>query len=246
MDLQSIALLTLALGAGAIVKGATGMGLPLVALPLLATVLGLQQAIGILLIPLIVTNAYQVWAYRAARSSDAAAFLPRFLLGGAVGIAIGTWALGTLPERQLEIALGLMLFAYIGLRFAKPDFGISLAMASRIGGPAGLAAGTLQGATGIAAPIFVTFLHALGLARNVSVFVISVIFLSFTVMHFTALVVADIYRADWIWLSLFALVPIVVLMPVGEWLGRRASPETFSRMILVFLVVIGAKMVLGL
>lgn len=245
LDIQTIALLTAALGAGAIVKGATGLGLPLVALPLLATVVGLQQAIGILVIPLIITNAYQVWAYQAARSGVGLAFLPRFLIGGFFGIAIGTWALGTFPERQLEIALGVMLYAYIGLRFVKPDFSLTQSAAVRIGAPVGLAAGILQGATGIAAPIFVTFLHALGLARSASVFAVSVIFLGFSTSHFAALIIAGIYRADWILLSLFALVPIVALMPVGEWLGRRASPETFGKMILVFLAIVGAKMILG-
>ena len=35
-DLGRLAIMALALGAGAIVKGATGMGLPLVALPVLS------------------------------------------------------------------------------------------------------------------------------------------------------------------------------------------------------------------
>ena len=57
MDVSSYLLMGLALAAGAVVKGATGMGLPLVALPVLTTFFGLQHAVGLMVIPLIVTNA---------------------------------------------------------------------------------------------------------------------------------------------------------------------------------------------
>jgi len=46
MDLSSAVIMALALAAGAIVKGATGMGLPLVALPVLTAAFGLQHAVA--------------------------------------------------------------------------------------------------------------------------------------------------------------------------------------------------------
>lgn len=246
METQTLAILTIALAAGAIVKGATGLGLPLIALPLLTAAVGLQKAIGILIIPLILTNAYQVWAYRDTIRETGLRFLPGFLLGGAAGIALGTWALGVLPERQLEMGLGIMLFAYVGLRLAKPDFSVSHDLARRLGAGVGLAAGTLQGATGIAAPIGVTFIHALRVPRRATVFAVSVMFLGYSTVQYGALIVAGIYRADWVWLGLFACLPIALFMPLGEWLGRRASPRLFDRLILVFLSVVGASMLLGL
>jgi len=50
----------LALAAGAVVKGATGMGLPLIALPVLTSFFGLQHAVGLMTVPLILTNFWQV------------------------------------------------------------------------------------------------------------------------------------------------------------------------------------------
>ena len=245
MDLQTVLFLTLALAAGAITKGATGIGLPLIALPLLTAAVGLQQAIGIMLIPILVTNAYQVWTYRGARTMPGTAFLPGFLLSGAVGVALGTWALDSLPERLLEMGLGAMLLTYVALRLARPEFTLSAAFATRAGPAVGLAAGTLQGATGIAAPIGVTFIHALGLERRASVFAVSAMFLGFASVHYPAIIIAGIYQVEWLWLGLFACLPILIFMPVGEWLGRRASPRLFDRLILIFLLIAGLGMIFG-
>ncbi|WP_322894222.1 MULTISPECIES: sulfite exporter TauE/SafE family protein [unclassified Yoonia] len=243
MEPQTLVFLTLALAAGAITKGATGMGLPLIALPLLTAAVGLQQAIGIMLIPVLLTNAYQVWSYRDVRTRPGVAFLPGFLIGGAIGVTIGTWALDALPERSLEIGLGVLLLTYVALRLARPEFTFSAAFARRAGPAIGLAAGTLQGATGIAAPIGVTFIHALGLERRATVFAVSVMFLGFAMVQYPAIIFAGIYQLDWLLLGLFACVPILIFMPLGEWLGRRASPQLFARLILVFLCIAGLGMV---
>jgi uncharacterized membrane protein YfcA len=103
----------------------------------------------------------------------------------------------------------------------------------------------LQGATGIAAPAGVTFIHALGLERRATVLAVSAMFLGFAMVQLPALVVAGIYEMHWLWLGLFACIPVMVFMPVGEWLGRISSPRVFNIMILAFLTVAGGRMVLG-
>jgi len=245
MDLSSILIMVLALGAGAVVKGATGMGLPLIALPVLTAVFGLQHAVGLMTIPLIVTNAWQVWRFRAEAQSPRLGFLPWFLVGGALGIMLGTWALTSLPERLLVLVLGVILLAYVALRLATPHWSLSLAMAKRFGPLAGLGGGTLQGATGISAPIGVTFIHAMGLDRAAHVYAVSAMFLLFSVVQLPALFVAGVMQPLWLLQGLLALVPILIFMPIGQWVSGKLSRAAFDRMILVFLGAIGVKMVLG-
>lgn len=246
MDIGSALIMALALGAGAIVKGATGMGLPLVALPVLTAVFGLQHAVGLMTIPLIVTNAWQVWRFRGAAQGPRLAFMPLFLVGGALGIALGTWALTSLPERLLVLALGIILLAYVGLRLATPHWVLSPQMAKRFGPLAGLGGGTLQGATGISAPIGVTFIHAMGLDRDAHVFAVSTMFLLFAVVQLPALWAAGVMQPLWMLQGLLALVPILIFMPIGQWASGKLSRKAFDRMILIFLGLIGLKMVLGL
>ena len=246
MDLGSALVMVLALGAGAVVKGATGMGLPLVALPVLTAVFGLQHAVGLMTIPLIVTNAWQVWRFRAEAGSPRMVFMPWFLVAGAVGIGLGTWALTSLPERLLVLALGIILLAYVALRLATPHWVLGTEMARRFGPLAGLGGGTLQGATGISAPIGVTFIHAMGLERSAHVFAVSAMFLLFAVVQLPALWAAGVMQPLWMLQGVLALVPILIFMPIGQWVSGKLSRRAFDRMILIFLGVIGLKMVLGL
>lgn len=246
MELQSALWMVAALSAGAVVKGATGMGLPLIALPVLTAIFGLQHAIGLLTIPLIVTNFWQVWRFRAEAQSPRMGFMPWFLVSGAVGICIGTWALTTLPERVLILGLGVILLAYVGLRLVTPHWSLGLAMARRLGPLMGIAGGTMQGATGISAPIGVTFIHSMNLDRTAHIYAVSAMFLTFSVVQLPALWVAGVMQPSWLLQGLLALVPILIFMPLGQWASSKLSRRAFDRMILIFLGVIGLKMVLGL
>lgn len=235
-----------ALAAGAVVKGATGMGLPLIALPVLASALGLQHAVGIMVVVQIVTNSLQTWQFRAAARSDATRFLPLFLVGGAIGVLAGTWLLTNLPERVLILALGLLMIGYFVLKLTKPHLVVGPLAARRYGPVAGLGSGVLQGATGISAPIGVTFIHAMRLGREAHLYAVSAMFLVLGIVQLPALIVSGVMRPIWVVEAVFALVPIMLFMPVGQALAGRLSRQAFDRMILVFLGLVGLKMVLGL
>lgn len=246
MDFQSIVVMALALAAGAVVKGATGMGLPLVALPVLTAVFGLQHAVGLMTIPLIVTNVWQVWRFRGEARAPQLGFMPWFLVAGAVGIGIGTWALTTLPERVLVLGLGIILLAYVALRMATPHWSLSLAMARKLGPLAGVAGGAMQGATGISAPVGVTFIHSMNLDRTAHIYAVSAMFLTFSIVQLPALWAAGVMQPLWMVQGLLALIPILLFMPIGQWISGRLSRSAFDRMILIFLGAMGIKMVLGL
>jgi uncharacterized membrane protein YfcA len=246
LEPTSYLIMGLALALGAIVKGATGMGLPLIALPVLTSVFGLQHAVGLMVIPLIVTNAWQVWRFRSVWRDPRMAFLPWFLVAGVVGIVIGVWLLTNLPERVLVLALGIILLAYVALRLFKPHLALSIAAARRFGPIAGCGGGILQGATGISAPIGVTFIHSMSMERDAHVFAVSAMFLVYSLTQLPAMWVAGVMEARWMLEGVFALVPILIFMPLGQMLAGRLSRKAFDRLILVFLGVIGLKMVLGL
>lgn len=246
MDFPTLALIFVAVGAGAISKGATGMGMPLIAIPILATLFGLQHAIAVLLVPVLVSNVYQIWRFKDARHDARLGFLGLMLVFCALGVVGGTWFLTAVPERGLALTLGVLLLAYLGLRLSKPHFAISQTAARRWAIPAGLGAGLLHGSTGISAPIGVTFIHAMRLPRQPLVFAISAMFLVLALVQAPALWVAGVLRPEWLLQGVFALLPTFLFMPVGQWLASKLSAEAFDRMILIFLGAIGLKLVLGL
>jgi hypothetical protein len=234
-----MAVMALALGAGGLVKGAAGMGLPIVALPILAAFLGVQHAVALISIPLIFTNAWQSWNFRAAREGD---FLLPMMVGGAIGIAVGTWFIVSLPERFLSITLALIVFVYIALRLSNPHLAISHALGRRLAPGVGFCAGVLQGATGIASPIAATFIHAFRMARPAHVFSTSTVFLLFSVVQVPALAVAGVLTPQIALEGVFAIVPALAMMPLGNWLAHRVSQAAFDRFVLVLLGVVAMQL----
>ncbi|GGA36886.1 sulfite exporter TauE/SafE family protein [Pelagibacterium lentulum] len=246
MDITTLAIIFAAVGAGAISKGATGMGMPLIAIPFMTSFLGLQQSVAVLLIPILVSNAWQVWRFRDQRTDDRMAFLTPMLATCAIGVVGGTWFLTAAPERGLTLALGALLIGYLVLRLSKPHFVVGPQAAMKGALPAGLGAGLLHGATGISAPIGVTFIHAMRFARDPHVYAVSAMFMMLALVQAPSLWIAGILTPTALLQGTLALIPIAIFMPVGQWLASKLSPAAFDKMILIFLGLIGAKMLLGL
>jgi hypothetical protein len=239
-DFELIIILTVALGGGGLVKGVTGMGLPLVAIPILAAFLGIAHAVAIVMMPILATNAWQLWQLRDELKR--LRFLGPMLAAGSVGVFVGVWVLTTVPERALSVVLAVILFLYIGLRLAKPDFRIRERLGYLLAAPAGFVAGVLQGATGISSPVGVTFIHALREPRRAHIAAVSAMFLVFVIFHIPALLIAGIFTFERFVQSTFAILPAAAAMPLGTYLSSRLSQKAFDGIILALLAIIAVQL----
>jgi uncharacterized membrane protein YfcA len=240
LPLEALVVMAVALGCGGLVKGATGMGLPVIALPILAAFLGVPHAVAIMCLPILVTNAWQVWRFR--EDLWTADFLPVMLAAGTVGIGLGTWLIVSLPERSLTLALAVLVLAYVGWSLAKPHFTISRSLGRRLAPAVGLGAGILQGATGISSPLGVTFIHSLRLHRTAHVFAVSAMFLMFTIVQMPALAIAGVLTWPLVLQGAFAVAPALLAMPLGTRLAARLSQKAFDRLILALLAVVAVQL----
>lgn len=240
MTTEALIVILVGLGLGGFIKGAIGLGLPLVTVPALAAFLGVPHALAIMMVPLVLTNAWQLWQFRKHR--EGTEFLVRLLPAGMIGIAIGTWALTFLPAQTLSLMLAVMIVVYIALSLSRPDMRIPPKVALGMSPFIGLAGGALQGSTGIAAPVSVTFIHALRLGREQFIFAVSAMFLLFTVTQSSALAVAGILTFERFVQGWLALIPIALAMPLGNLAARRFSRKTFERAIIVLLAIISIRL----
>jgi uncharacterized membrane protein YfcA len=143
--------------------------------------------------------------------------------------------LETLDGRVLSAVLAVVIVGYIVLAVAKPGFTLP-ASVTRIGsGPVGLAAGGLQGATGISGPLLTTWLHGFGLPPRAYVFALSSLFFVFSSVQAITLAGVGLYTPSRLLESLLALLPILIALPLGVRAARRLSARTFQRVILVLL-----------
>ncbi|WP_157017144.1 sulfite exporter TauE/SafE family protein [Mesorhizobium xinjiangense] len=241
MEADSLVLTFIAIAIGSLLKGITGLGLPVVALPVLSYFVGLPHAIGVLIMPILITNLHQSIQTGAALRD--VTFLWPAILTGALGLGAGTWFLTVTSPDKLNVGLGLMLIFYICLRVFNPQFSLSPRTAARMSPSVGFLGGFAQGATGLCAAVIVPFVQSIRLERVAIIFTISTIFLIFAVIQFLALLSAGLLRTSYILEGVLALVPVAIFMPLGTWVGRRISREAFDRVFLVILAAIAVGLI---
>ncbi len=179
-----------ALALSGLVKGALGAGLPVVAVPVLASFFDVPFAIALMVVPTVVTNIWQVWQFRRHRAG--LGWLTGLCIAAGIGIAIGTWLLANLPSHILGVILAVVVIGYIVMRLVRPHWHIPRDLAARVAPAVGLVSGFLQGATGISAPVSLSFMSALGFTRPQFVFAVSTLFVSFSVVQVPSLVATGI------------------------------------------------------
>jgi uncharacterized protein len=240
-DLSSALVILAALFLGGLLKGATGAGAPVVAVPVMAAFFDVRLAVIIMVIPNLASNLWQLRRYRAHHL--AGGFALRLAGAGAAGAAIGTVLLATLPVAALTLLLAGVIILYIALRLVMPQFRLSLAAARCVVLPLGLAGGVLQGAGGISAPISVSLLNAMRLERPVFIATISAFFAAMSAVQLPLLVGYGLMTPVLLALSGAALAALFAGMPVGAWLAQRLSARAFDRVVLGLLCVLAARLI---
>jgi hypothetical protein len=235
-----VALAVAAIALGGVLKGATGAGAPIVAVPILSLLFDVQFAVTVFAVPNLVSNLWQGWAFRRARLP--AGFLGAFAGGGAAGVVAGTVILATLSPWLLLLLTAGAVFIYIAFRLMRPDWRLDYPLARVLALPAGVLAGVLQGASGVSAPVSLSFLNAMKLERATFIASVSIFFAVLTAIQMATLIGYGFMTPLRFGIGLGALALIAAFMPVGAFLARVISREVFDRVILALLAVIAVRL----
>lgn len=227
---------------GGILKGATGAGAPVVAVPIIALFYDVPTAVTIFVIPNLLSNTWQAWSYRKDQLPPALTY--RFAGTGVIGAIAGTYMLAYLPTDMLTTMIAVMVTGYIAFRVVKPEWVLEYATALRIVVPVGGVAGVLQGSLGISAPISLTFLNAMKLERNQFIATVSLFFVAMAFIQLPFLIGLGLMTTERFWISCLALIPMIGCMPVGSFLARYIPRSVFDKVILAMLALIAVKLYL--
>ena len=230
-----------AIAVGAFIKGATGGGLPQIAIPVMAAFLGVERSVVVMAIPGVVANGWLVWSHRA--EAPLTRHLPAMMAGGAVGSVIGTLALKGLDAHVLSLVLAAIIVVYVVVSLTRPGFHFPPSVTRVASPPVGIAAGGLQGATGISGPLLSTYLHGFGMRPRTYVFALSTLFFGFALVQTIALFGVGLYTDSRLLESLLALIPIAIALPLGSWAATKVSVTTFNRVVLVLLLASATALV---
>jgi uncharacterized membrane protein YfcA len=224
-----------------IVKGVIGMGLPTVAMGLLAVMLPPAEAAALLVIPSLVTN---VWQLLAGPSFGALARrLWLMMLGVFVGTIAGIGVLAGDKAGLASMALGVILALYAVVGLAGFKMSVPRQREGWLGPVIGATTGVVTGATGVFTIPAVPYLQAIGLERDDLIQALGLSFTVSTIALAIGLWRVDAWHAGSIWASLLALVPALIGMQAGTMLRQRISAATFRRVFFVGLLLLGIYLV---
>lgn len=241
MTTTEIVIVLLVGGCAALVKSVTGMGYPLVLLPILVLFMDVADAVVIVAPSNFVLNTRLAGNTRHEWSQSTT--LPRFLAGGVAGAIAGSLLLTSLPNKLLQIALVAIIVLFLGNQLRSRTFTISEQAGQRFAPAVGALSGVFQGAAGVSGPIVTPWFLSLGLSRDAYLFSITAVFSLTGVAQIVVLVTQRVFTLELFALSM-ALIPLsLVAFPVGVAIRQRVSIETFHRIVLVMLAISAVSLV---
>jgi uncharacterized membrane protein YfcA len=219
---------------GAIAKAVTGMGLPLIAIPIASLFIDVNDAIVVIAFPNVLANA--VLAARERRSWPETRDLPTLALAGVVGAVAGTLLLVNIPEQPLVIAIIVAIVGYVVLFFAHPELRVGPRRSKRLAPAVGGVAGLFQGAVGISGPIVGSWIHSYRLDRGAHILSVTSLFF---ITGLTQLVVltASGELSGRVTATLLACIPVLLSIPIGTRLRNSVSVRGFDLAIVGMLAV---------
>ena len=219
------------------VKGVIGLGLPTVAMGLLATRMIPAHALAIVVVPAILTNIWQTFGGPYLRS------IVRRLWPMLLGLVAGIWCgAGLMVEpysRYGSLVLGVLLLLYGGIGLRNVRFYIPPRFESWIGGGVGAVTGVLAAATGVQVIPATPFMQAIGLDKDELVQALGVFFTTSTVALAFGLADAGLLNVSVAVPGLLALAAGFAGMFVGQTVRPRMDPPTFRRWFLIGMAALG-------
>ncbi len=219
------------------VKGAAGIGLPTVALALLAATIGLDKAVPIILVPSVVTNIWQGttgghFLYVVRR-------LWPFLLAMVVSIFVGVRVAANIDADAASFFLGVSLVAYAAVGLAGFVVSVPPARVGRVGMGLGCVNGVLTGMTGSFAFPGIPFIKSIGMAREATLQAMGVFMTVASFFLGAALMFHDRFPMELGVSSALAVFPALAGMGIGRSIGRKVSDRTFNFIFLNSMLFMG-------
>ena len=146
------------------IKGVLGLGLPTVAMGLLAITMPPAQALAIVIVPAVVTNIWQTFVGPYLR--DIIRRLWPLMMGTVAGIWLNRGMLTGPYAHYGPIVLGVLLVIYAVTGLSKFSFTVARRDEKWIGGIVGVATGAISATTGVQVLPSMPFMQAIGMEKD--------------------------------------------------------------------------------
>lgn len=229
-----LAIILVAVVIGSITKAVTGMGLPLIVVPVAALFVDIEDAVVVIALPNLLANGFL--AARERSHLGETRNLAVLAATGVVGAVVGTLLFVNISDQPLVAALIVAIVVYVAMFFLKPDLQTTPAQSSRWSPVVGFVAGTFQGAIGISGPIVGSWVHSLRLSRGAHIVSVTSLLLLTGATQFSILLATGALSGRVV-ATLLACIPVLATIPLGTRLRDRFTGRGFDLAIIAMLGV---------
>lgn len=240
IDAPTLIFGALAFFGGGVVKGVMGIGLPLILVPLLATIFDLPTAVAIMVVPVMASNLLQ-----ARQGRNYAHTLRRFwplLLPMVLSTLVAAQFLARIDVDTGALVLGLIVLAFVTSQALPIRPSVNPRLEPWLKPPVGLVAGFLGGLSNLFGPVIVMFLVSLRMPKDEFVQTTAFLFLAGATALYLMLIFNGLLTLDEATVSLAAALPTLAGVWLGQRLRNRIPQETFNRLLLILLLIIGLNL----
>lgn len=224
--------------AGGFIKGTTGMGLPLVAVPVAALVVPVPVAVALITVPILLTNLWQGrdWRQVTRRVWPLLAVQP---FATVAGVAVLAWAN---PQMVVGLLGALTILFVIMVRF-QPAWRMTPRSERWVAPLMGICSGFSGGVSSFFGTPIALYLFMLKLDKDEFVKAIGVTYAYSAAFLLVILAAFGLLGQQLLFWSLLAT-PVAFF---GMWLGRMVrdylNTETFRKVVLVVLFIAGLNLI---
>ena len=239
MDGIALSLFLIAAFAGGFASGLAGFAMGFIVSGVWLHILTPLQTTALIVGYGLVTQGYGVWKLRQALVWRNIA---PFIIGGFVGVPLGTMLLTYLNPAYLRSGVGVLLIVYGAYGLAQPKLPTVRANAAT-DGAVGFANGVLAGLTGLPGFIITIWCQLRGWKKDQQRAVFQPVLLAAIVANVVSLGVAGAITAAFLRLYLLGLPAMLAGLWVGFKLYGRLDETAFRKVILVLLLIAGFGLV---
>jgi len=221
-------------------KGIIGVGMPVVALPLLSLFIDIKSAAMLLSMPLVLGNLPQ--AMEGGKTGRCLMQLRPVILGMIPGLFFGVRVLLALDANTAKIIAALVLMGISGVTLLAPKVQLQSRSVLLSGVIFGFFGGILGGIAAMPGPLVFIFLLAKGLrgkafTKEASLYLV-------VSAGLLAILLTASRQFSWLDVSIStaAMLPVGIGMYVGQHMRDKIAHETFRKLVLISVIAAGAEL----
>ena len=244
MDLSdplTLSLIVLSYVLGSIVKGVTGFGAILVAVPLMSILVEPATAVALTGVSVVTSNVWQLWDSRNAKFAIEEFW--KLLIHLLPASVLGAQFLAVIDPRIASGVIGtiVVLFCLTQMFPVRPQISEKQ---RKYGDPLiGVTAGLVGGASILTGSVLVAYLMSINLKKDQFVAAIALLYLVNTVPIYVTLSFFDRYDFTTLIISASLVVPAILGLILGRSIRDKISQKRFERVVVGMLFLIGCLLI---